>query len=200
MAKRKSGNPAKAAAEAALEKRRNTLPVATKDHLQKKKPATATLRIVLDSDLAEAVETAEADLEVARRTGALDPEVEKAEAAYAEAVEAAEGASVQIVLKAIGRKRFKELEAEHPARPEDDEEHRELTKDPNDPNSKGQPAPYNPETFAPALFAETVTSPKMTAEEWAETTDEWTENEFMVLWIATQSVNSVTRVDFWGKG
>lgn len=195
----KSGNPRKRAAGGG----RITVPpkLTTPQDLKRKGKATDTVRIVLDDDLANAVDDAARALDLAYKTEAPAAVITERTTVLQTARKAAEAETIVLNLQALGRKAYRDLEAEFPATEAQNAEYREATKDPDDPTSEGQPAPYDVDRFAPALIAATVTAPKMDADEWeAELDENWTENEYLLLWTAVISVNNKTRIDIWGKG
>lgn len=198
----KSGNPRKAAAGRAAAAPR---PV-TLDHLRKKEKPKGSIKIILNEDAAEALAEARQNLEQAAAMGAIREVLDERTQIVRSLEEAAQEYTMIMKFQAIGRKAYGELVDLHPPTDEQNAEHRELTKQPIDPDdlsqgyTEGSPAPYNIDTFAPALISASTTEPEWTPEEVVEITSDWSENEYMVLWVAASGVNSKTRVQFWGKG
>lgn len=126
------------------------------------KPRTATIPIYQGDDterLAElrmAVAIAERQAQIAagapKRGGDDDPQaaVNAAQAEFDAFVDEASERAIEVVVRAIGRRRFRDLMAEHPAREVDGPDGKKVTHD--DDREYG----VNVETFAPALllFAE----------------------------------------------
>jgi hypothetical protein len=126
------------------------------------KPRTATIPIYQGDDterLAElrmAVAIAERQAQIAsgapKRGGDDDPQaaVNAAQAEFDAFVDEASERAIEVVVRAIGRRRFRDLLAEHPAREVDDKDGKKVTHE--DDREYG----VNVETFAPALllFAE----------------------------------------------
>lgn len=175
-------------------------PVATFDHLKKKKRQELVRYVPIDGGEAlEKFEEARMDLERARLVG--DP------ARVATALEAVEDArvaaqspdaSVRCVFVALGRTRYREIQSAHPPVAAEVEKAKE---------NKEEPPDFNPETMLPVLIAATMTEPKLTEDEVraltlpeGETTEGgvpgqgWTEAELNELWAAALMVNNSSRI------
>lgn len=177
--------------------------VATTDHLRsKKQPATKTVEIVLDPELAERVREAErrrddADRRLAARSDDPDVQTEAWEAAAAlEAFRAQavkDDAVVAVRFRSVGRHAWDDLIRAHPPTEEQVAEAKaggmvELN--------------FNSDTFPPAAVAASLVEPKMTADEVAELWDspDWNQAELGILFAAALEVNNSRRTLDLGKG
>lgn len=173
-------------------------PVATFDHLRKKKPIEITKYIPLDDDSQAAYEAAKEELERARLI-AEPGRLEKAEVALAEARRRAQEDSIRCVFRAMGRERYKALVDRHPPTTAMVDEAKE--------NRQAVPE-FNPETLAPQLISASMIEPRLTPEEVQalilpvdEVTEEngiaglgWTEAEYGELFNASLLVNNSSRI------
>lgn len=160
---------------------------ATFDHLRKKKPIEKIVHVPLDPDLVEAYEKAVEDFEAA---DARDDDLSVVSAAREAAREKLEEQTVSLKFRSIGRKRYDALIHDHPPTDEQNEEHQ---------RQYGQKAPYDVETFAPALIAASCVEPEMTAEQVMELFDDWNPAEVFDLYTAALEVNTQRRVVDLGK-
>lgn len=161
---------------------------ATFDHLQKKRPLEAVCHVYLTDDTVAAHRDAVAELDQARSTGV---DVEAAEENVAKARAALEADTVTLRFRSIGRKNYDRLVADHPPTDKQVEEHQAQF---------GQPAPYNADTFPPALIAASCIEPKLTLTEVEQLFDEWNAAELTELFATAVAVNVHRRVVDAGKG
>lgn len=153
---------------------------ATRDHLRSlKKPQTKIVTILLDSDVLDAYEKAQAHLSeaTAETRAGLEAELAEAKTALAES-------TVQLKFQSIGRKRYEDLVADHPATKEQNEQALKETQ---------QEAPYNLDTFPPALIRASILEPELTEEDIADIYDNWNNAELMELFLAALEVNTQRR-------
>lgn len=117
----------------------------------------------------------------------------KADAAADAAEKALEPSVVWFEFRSIGRKAYDDLVKQHPPGEAENKEHLEQYK---------VPAPYNAESFAPALIAASLVEPALTVEQVQELFEDeaWNGAEIIQLWQAAQEVNSTRRVVELGKG
>lgn len=175
---------------------------ATADHLKKKRPATKTVEIVLDPDLAVELRDAEQAADEAKRRLALRPDdhdLQTAEWAAAETVEALrvraadEDAVVTVRFRSIGHVAWDELLNRHPPT---DEQIAEAKRE-----GLG-PITFNPETYPPAVVAASIDEPKLSVDEVQAMWDspDWNAAELGMLFAAALEANqSIHRLDL-GKG
>lgn len=173
---------------------------ATVADLFKKKPATRTINIVFDSELAERWQKAQAEYEQAKmrydnsasseNLAALNRATEEFEDIEAEY----DANAVAIVVQSIGDEAYDALKAEHPATREQNKEARKT-------NPLGELA-WNPDTFPKALFAASVIVPEMTAEQVDELFSHpgYNPGELDMLKAAAIEVNQNSRAITVGKG
>lgn len=200
-----SGNPAKAAAAKHSKK-----PV-TFDHLRGKKPIERKVYVHLDPALSEAFDDVDGRLDELRRdhrerrlraanTAAgltdvfermLEDEIGVVEREWAEADAALQDSTVVVLMRSPGRKRYEALVNEHPPTEEQNAESQREHK---------QDAPYNAETFGPALVAACAVEPELTEEQAQSLIDDWNLNEAMLLVIGALEVCQATQVSHLGKG
>lgn len=175
------------------------------DHLRgKKKPATLTVVIGLDQELADDLAYVERKLTNARDLEeGQEPNLEEIDRLIEERDEIQkkyDKSTVTLKFTSPGRKRIRKLEDDHP--PTDDQiaEWRieQGTPDPEDPTkvvpSTSLPG-FNPETYPPALIAACL---DVDVDELEEVTEDWNESEWMQLWVAAQVVTQKSQVN-WGK-
>lgn len=149
-------------------------PVATFDHLKKKKARVVSDWIVLDEDAADRFDAAKRELQLA--TIAKDQtRLASAEAEYADAEKLMRANAVQVRMRALGGRRWKELKAKH----EPTEKQLETVAK----TQRGMTLEFNPDTFPPYGIAECCLEPVMTPEQVIELrdSDDWSENEFAQL-------------------
>ena len=175
---------------------------ATADHLRSgKQPATKTVEIVLDPDVARAVHDAEARVEQAEARQRLNPDDEAAQDALWAAreeldalrAEAAKGdVVVAVKFRSIGRHAYDDLIRQHPPSEEQQAEAK----------TAGVELNFNPETFRPALVAVSMEEPKMALEDVAAMWDspDWNAAELTALFNGAVEVNSRRVVLDLGKG
>lgn len=168
---------------------------ATLDHLvSRKKPASKTVQIVLDADLAADVRDAEARLRAAEQVARARPDDAEAQAEVWSATEALDGlraravaeeAVVTMRFRGIGGQAWDRLLRDHPA-----------------PAGAEQGATFDPETFPMALVAASLEDPKLSKAEveqiWAS--DDWNQIELTALFTAALEVNQTRAVLDLGKG
>lgn len=146
-----------------------------------KKPRRKTVSIIGDDEALERIK----DLQNALEDEVDTQLVTKLKADLKAAEEALEASTLRITLQSIGRKRYEELVSEHPPTEAQNKESEEAT---------GQPAPYNTDTFPPALIAASAVDPEMTVEQATELWDEWNTGELMELFFVAIEVNTQRRV------
>ena len=175
---------------------------ATADHLKsRKQPATKTVEIVLDPDVARAVHEAEDRVDQAEARQRLNPDDEAAQNALWTAreeldalrAEAAKGdVVVAVKFRSIGRHAYDDLIRQHPPTDEQQAEAKEA----------GVELNFNTETFPPALVAVSLEEPKMPVEDvvamWNNAN--WNAAELTALFNAAVEVNSRRVVLDLGKG
>lgn len=160
--------------------------MATFEEIQKrKKPLTKSVDVLMNGVLADEIEKLEDELRSAQSasrsrfapsiadnpldTAALEEKIEKLK-------KKAQKDVVTFVFRSIGRARIEELSRKHP--PKGD--------------LKKQGAAWDPETFAPALMAESCTDPEMTVEQATILWDDpdWNQAELMTLFMGALEVNT----------
>lgn len=151
--------------------------------LQRKKPATDEVLIASDSDQRRKLDAAQQRLSMAQIGGGAEA-IETAEASL-EAVKAEiRKTGIAFTLTAVGRPRWDELLIEH--RPTEAMQAEDADKDETERRS------FNPETFWPALLAESVLDSKLTAEQWDKAvfrSKDWTAQELSMLRTKAVDVN-----------
>ena len=172
---------------------------ATKDHLRKRSKAATTIVLYTDEEASARV------IDLGRQLDQLkmvDPEGAKTQELATELEEATsvrDESAVSLRFEAIGRKKYNALVDEHPpteAQVAEWVEHQKAVG--GDPDSTPQ---YNPETFPSALMHATLVAPEFDGpEELEEALEDWSETEYMQLWMAAMSVCAASRVAHWGKG
>lgn len=184
---------------------------ATADRLRSRKGLVRRLPVYLDSEILEEYMDAkgEADL-LASSTSVSARTSDEARAAVAERLASAKAAleetteymvlrrpivhyvdddGVERTLK--GRLAYEWVINQHPATPEQNAESQK---------EHGQDAPYNADTFAPAIISACLEEPEMTPEEVDELLGEWTLAEAMQIFSAAMEVCNASQVDTLGKG
>ncbi len=177
----------------------------TFDRLKKKKPLEATVPVCLDSALLTTANRAAVDFEKAVLEGRPKEQLEALEAAMVAAQEAANEETIVMKFKSPGRVKYEELLMEHPPTEEQLAEYSAAY-------GADAKAPYNGDTFGPALIALCCVEPKMTeAEAWilfeGEQDDEgnyivepWNLNELQTLFTTALAVCNSSRIGELGKG
>lgn len=144
-----------------------------------KRPVTKRVRLVLDPDVAGALERAEEALDRARADREARPDdVESAEAfetAQREveaAREVADSSVAEFVFRAVGQSRYDELLAAHPPTPAHQAQQRRHV-------PEAPPLEWNPDTFPPALVAACLVEPALTEEQVADlwASEDWNQAE-----------------------
>lgn len=161
-------------------------PVATFDHLKKKKARIVTDWIVLDDDAADRFDAAKRELQLA--TIAKDPtRLRAAEAEHAAAEKLMRENAVQIKMRAVGGRRWRELKADHKPT---EKQLEEVAK-----THRGSTLEFNPDTFPPVGIAASCIDPEMTADQVAELRDseDWSENDFAQLVTLMMQANTQRR-------
>ena len=150
--------------------------VATLDDLLSRQPRREEVPIHLD-------EAAFRTYEEAARSLALT-ENDATREAFDAAREALTATTVWVTLQELPRPVYDALIVSHQASEDKDKEHRERF---------GVPAPYDTDTFPPALVAASAVEPQMTEEQVTDLWSKWAFSELNRLWTAALKVNSVPR-------
>jgi hypothetical protein len=161
---------------------------ATLDHLRSKKAIRVPHKVLLDNELARALNEARTALEEAQ-AGSDVKAVEAAGKAYDAARDAAAAAEFSFLLKAVPGHQFDKLSRQHRVTEEDRAQMLEegMTAEQID------RVPQSPTSWPPVIIAATVDDPKMTPEEVRELiweNDEWNQQERYALLLAVQGVNN----------
>lgn len=169
------------------------------DRLRTKKGLVRKIPVYLDSDILQEYEDAQAEAE----DGAEDDRVKERLAA---AQAALDSTTVTMVLRRPevvyedeygvtrtlrGRQAYEWLMENHPPTDAQNAESQEIHK---------VNAPYNADTFAPALISACCEDPVMTPEEVDELISEWTLPEVMVVFSAAMEICNSSQVGPLGKG
>lgn len=173
----------------------------TFDHLKSaKKPIEQVVPIHHDDDLLAAYEDAGAALgraELLAEDGDDASALRIAELREAKdrAAEALRAETTFLTFRSIGRRAYQDLIEDNPPTAEQRVQHKE---------DHGVEAPYNDETFAPALVAACCVDPKtgeptFTVEEVAQLFEEWNSSEVIAMYQAAINVNNRRRVSDLGK-
>jgi hypothetical protein len=172
----------------------------TADHLKSaKKPVQVTVAIHHDDELVVAYEEASDALARAELLQDHDADKDAAEIvqlreAKSAAAEALREATTFITFKSMGRKAYQALIEEHPPTEEQKKQYQ---------TEHGMEAPYDQETFAPALVAACAYDSDgeliWTVEEAEEVFEEWNSSEIVTLFQAAIQCNSARRVTDLGK-
>lgn len=158
-----------------------------KDAIRRKRAITLELYLPADEAQQERFESAKQRRGLAVFTGDEEA-IAKADAELEAVKQAIEDEGLVLTFKALGRRRFDEIVNEHPVT----DEQREADKD----KPEAERFSYNPDTFWPALLAETVVS-DLSPEEWREEvleSPEWNGAEVKLVKDHALAVNSQTRV------
>ncbi len=201
---------------------------ATRDHLQKKKPLERLVPIILDDEAINELAAADGRLRAAQATydqwfaaardaqlkviatlplaekkafldelpdppGASDrlAAVTAAKEAFETAEEAVREATFTVRFRSIGRKKYEALVDAHPPTDQDNIESMA---------ENGQPAPYNGDTFGPALVAASAVEPEITLEEARGFWDDWNPSEVIDLFTGALICNTFRRSVSLGNG
>jgi hypothetical protein len=172
------------------------------DRLKKRSRPTKKLAVYLDEEAS--AEVAFLEPEVKRARALLHPDNDRLTelAEQLKEAEAKRDASREILtFQAVGRKTYRKLMDQHPPTEEQIAEFVEhQAKAPDDQRLPGSEPEFNPETFPLALIHATLVSPRFESiDELEEMLDEWTEMEFMQLWMTAMAVCGTSRVHTWGK-
>lgn len=155
--------------------------------IARKKPLTRKVTIVLDGDLADKWNAAEAAFDNARfadergSTEQTKLDVIEAEDALDELRPQMAEATIEFTLRAIGRKQYADLMEQHP--PTDEQR--------KDARRAGTEATFDGETFYPAVIAASLVEPQMSEEDVKELFDSEAFNAAEVL----QFVSAVIEVN-----
>lgn len=170
----------------------------TFDHLKSsKKPATRSIRIALDSDMAEVYSDAQAKLQTAKfsveaatpeRKTQAQKDLAKARKEAAEAEEAIKENSIKFTFRTIGRRRFEKLVEDNQPTPDQKEKTPEID--------------WNPDTFPPKIIAESLVEPELTEEQVQELWDseDWSSGDLEALFLTAIMVNRSRSVVELGNG
>ncbi len=176
----------------------------------KKKPVSRSIEIFLDSDVAQAVNRAEAALERAEERLSQRPSDAALQAKQADAkaelerlqAEASEsGAVATFTFRGIGRKAYEQLIEDHPPTEAQQKEAREAGQ------AAGLPAQFqrlkwNADTFPPALIAAASYEPKITPEEAWEiyhVSENWNDGELTSIFVTAVEAQQARDVADLGK-
>lgn len=173
----------------------------TADHLKSaKKPVTVPVTIHHDDELVDAYEQTAAAYARALLLAEDNPsqaqldELDGLELAKEQAAQALREHSTFLTFRSMGRKAYQELIEAHPPTEEQKEQYKE---------EHGVEAPYDAETFAPALVAACAYDSSgelvWTVEEVTEIFDEWNSSEIVTLFQAAIQCNNARRVTDLGK-
>ena len=172
----------------------------TFDHLRSRmKPIFKTVRLPLDSEIADAFEESKGEVERMKIRAEYKPEDRKVQAEYEDALAKLAEAkalmlenSVEFKFRSIGRKRFDDLIFEHPPTEAQIKKAKE--------NGSGE-ANWNEDTFPIALIHACLVDPKMEEHEVKDLWDseDWAGSEVLALFWAALEVNSNRRAIDLGK-
>lgn len=156
----------------------------TKTALKKKKPLSDEHFIPADDAQAQALALSSQKVQLARFSGD-ESQIEAAMAEQKDIQDQIRKDGLVFDIRGVGRLRFEELVREHP---------------PTDPQKEGG-ATFNPDTFWPALFSESIEG-TLTPEDWRESvfdSPDWGPGEIHDLREKVKSVNTGTRVGELGN-
>jgi ABC-type Zn uptake system ZnuABC Zn-binding protein ZnuA len=153
----------------------------TFDHLKSlKKPRRKTIEVIGSDEALELVRELQEALEDEE-----DPATKtRLEAELKAAQDALEAATIRITFESVGRKRYEDLIAAHPAT---EAQNKESQKE------AGQDAPYNVDTFPAALISASAISPTMTLDQAQELWDDWNSGELTEIFFSALEVNTARR-------
>lgn len=175
--------------------RREALKEATFEQLTNKRPNRSVVEILLDPELAKALEDAQAALSLARSTlsvhGAGDGGVNQNRAdlallAVEAAREAASDSTVTMTFESFGRLAYDDLISHHP--PTDEQ--------------KAKGYGWNADTFPNALISASSVAPKLSVDEVNQllASPGWNNADAMLLFNTALEVNNTRRTADLGKG
>jgi len=129
---------------------------------------------------AEAVDVIDPEAIRAKVDASERPELEPLERAATEALDAMDAATLWFTFRSLGRTPFRDLLLAHPAR---DEDHEAVSA-----QSEGSKAPYNMDTFPPALVQASCVDPVLTDDDIEDIFegDAWNEVEINALVVHAQ--------------
>lgn len=162
---------------------------ATLDHLRSKRAIRVEHKVLLDNELAKALNEARTALEEAQTAGPDEKALAALGATYDAARDAAAEAEFVFVLKAVPGHLFDKLTRQHRVTEED----RATMLEEGMTEEQIDRVPHSPTTWPPVIIAATVDDPKMTPEEVRELiweNDEWNQQERYGLLLAVQGVNN----------
>jgi hypothetical protein len=164
--------------------------VDARERLLAKKPRVAEVVICLDDDLALEHDRALDHLQQAKDAKNADDIARLTARVDQLAAELAEATTV-IKVRAMGGREYDALVDAHPPTKAQED----------DAKKRGGSAPYNPDTFSPALIAASVAEPELSLEDAQHIWDTWNVGERLALFYAALDVNSrAQRVADVGKG
>lgn len=175
------------------------------DHLRsRKKPRIATVRIPMDSEIADAYEEAKNTRDLARymldasgpeHKPKLGAELEQAQAAYEDAKAAITEASTKFTFRAIGRTKYDRIVNDNPKTSEQE------AKEDSEEVPREDRVSWNPETFPLELVAASIVEPKLTREDVFQmwNSDDWSTAELSTLFGAAMSANAERQIITLGK-
>lgn len=159
----------------------------TKTDIRRKKAIEQVLYLPADEDQAERLAAAEQRLNLSMFAGD-DEGIEKAKANLQAMRDEVLEKGLVLTFRSVGRARFDEILLEHPPTEAQVENDKGLP--------EGERHTFDPETFWPALLADTVVG-DLTAEDWyveVFQSSQWNAAELKLLRDNAQAVNTQTRV------
>lgn len=175
-------------------RQRTKRPIATYDHLLKRKPTEIRELIPLDSDAVSTYEDTFAQQRMVELTGTDEEKVRlrrRVEAAKARLDET----SVEVVFRSIGDKAYERLRLQYPPTEEQVAEAKAKL------GAMGAYAvEFDRDSFAPALIAASAIEPKMSMVEVEALRDSWSRGEFEALFQAALRANTSRLTVDWGEG
>lgn len=180
---------------------------ATRDHLRSKPRSKLVVEVHLDPETVQALAEADEAIGKALLRVTESPKPAGADKALKQAQEARDAAKAaldetteEILLQSVGRKRYEDIQRQHP--PTDrqleewaeqvekaDEKYRHLIQRP----------PHDVDTFAVALLAASAVEPTLTEDDVNAILDEWSPAEGMRLKMAVFQVNNGSELVGLGK-
>lgn len=177
---------------------------ATFDHLRKKRPLEKDVPVCLDPGLLAQADEAQLKWITAIQENKPQDEVDRLKAEFDSVMEAIDDNTVVMKFRSPGRKKYEDLLLEHPPTEEQQEQYKAMY----GPEAR---APYDSDTFGPALVALCCAEPKMTVEqvailfdgeyddEGSEVSPPWNGNEILTLFTTAMAVCNSSRVGEMGK-
>lgn len=155
-----------------------------------RKPATTTVRLLLDGDLQEEIRVLKERLKVARKRDIADgeglgSEAPQIEQQLREAEARADEIATEFHFRAVPRSRLAELKEAHPPTEAQWERYREQAKA----NPFIMPPEFDPVTLAPELISASAFDPSFTVAEATELWDGLSEPDAEILFDAAWRVN-----------